>query len=190
MLAVYPQSYDDMRARHDEKEAINMIPFDRRAGIQRLGRSVASFFPGVVEAATINGEDGTSWWSYTKVTAGQVMLTFMAASHPGELVRVSHPRLQYSRSNERFLFEEMEPPPIALAEEPLFGIVLHGIGIENRRDLGFAVIRFPRPDFTGYYYEQIDLFAVFPAIVRDMRSGGRSSDDDFDIDLREGDEFA
>jgi hypothetical protein len=184
----FEQACDDTFARHDKPEATNLIPLECRANVQRLFRDVAEFHEGV-EAVAIQGEEGEKgWWYYTKVTAGGVVMTSMSAKNPSELVRNSRPRLKYSRL-QRFLFEELEPPP--RTDVNVYGLLLIGHEPRNARKLGFAVIRFPLLDYSDYHPEFIDLFDEFPDIAADLNRADGPQDGDYDdIQFRDQDDLA
>lgn len=190
----FRHAYDDTFARREPPEAINLIPFERRANIQELLRSAAEFHDGQVLCEAIQGEDGSpnNWWYYSKTTAGRVIMTSVSAKHPNELVRASESRLQYSANTyrQRFLWKEGEP--VRVKNWSVYALLLVGHEPRNSRELAFAVVRFPLPDYRGYYEQSIDLMREF----RDGLGGAAqlSTDphggSDGDIELLEQDEKA
>jgi hypothetical protein len=167
MVDLYPESHDECFRRRDFHWAVNLLPFERRADVQQLMLDVGEFFADAVSAVATRGETATNWWYYARVICGSVILTSSSAPHPDHVVRFSEARHQYSRHThyQRKLFGEDDETDIACPEYcNLFGILLHGHS-DRRNELGFAAIRFPLPDLSGYHAERIDLFKEFPDIA-------------------------
>jgi len=74
----------------------------------------------------------------------------------------------------------------------VYGMWLYGRGLEQRGELGFSVIRFPLKTISGYHAARIDLFKLYPDIVKQMREGYRDGDsgqDDLDdFEFHEGED--
>lgn len=148
-----------------ETEAVNVLPVYRRGVIEEGLVACAKPFGEDVSIVTVDGA-GTSFWNHNRVECGRVSFTQGAAPHPDHVLRPSISRTQYAANNGQLsLFDDMHfdrPPP---ADSVLYGILVHGREPGHREQLGFAVVRFPLVDLSGYYTSRIDLFAEFPEIA-------------------------
>jgi hypothetical protein len=155
----------------DKPERENLRPFLRREHIEGSFRRIANQFPENVRADAVRFD---GFWYHTRVICNDdVAITQNSVRDPGVIVPNSWFRSGYSQPyNQRYLFPEMTPDKVP-SESLLYGILLHGRSIENPRIPGFAQVRFPMPNLTGYYEEKIDLFGEFSEVVRENVDGVR-----------------
>ena len=142
-----------------------------------------------VIALATQGTAVNNWWFHTEIRCGAVLFTASPVNDPSDLVRPAEFRQQYALHNRQYrLFDDDQPIGIDEAV-PLYGVILHGRGFEKQGELGFAVVRFPTADLSGYFEVAIDLFAEFPDVVSEMQpKDGKADDDGLDIEFREGDQ--
>jgi hypothetical protein len=163
-LQAYPQGYRSCRERHDWPEARSLVGHEIRAIIQRQMRDAASRFPKVM-LGEINDDN---FVTHSKVTSGMVVMTANSAPTPDTLIKASEARKEYAQ----YTIEEQQVWHFARTKprntHTLFATFLHGRGHEKFGKLGFAVVRFPNQDFTGYYAARIDLMAEFPQVVAEF----------------------
>lgn len=169
----YEASEDQCDATFQRSEAVNLIPFYRRAMIEQQLREVAGSFPGIRAEARRSPSSG---WNHTLVLSGRAALTENAVGHPDGLVRPSLFRMMYAgKDNQQYLFPEMQPLP-SPPDSIVYGILIHGHS-ESCVLPCFAKIVFPREDLQSNLPGEIDLFREFPEIVR-ARTVGAFEDQD------------
>lgn len=164
----YPKAADRNFDEFEPSEAVNVIPFERRALIETGFRRSAEGFDEITMSVRRAGT-----WNYSLATCGQkVILTQNKAPSPDDVVRRSFFKLQHAVANRQLmLFEGSEPPPIPPSTN-LYGIVLHGSASDNPYKLGFAEVRFPLKDLTGYHAGRIDLMREFPDVLKGVPEQG------------------
>jgi hypothetical protein len=100
-----------------------------------------------------------------------VAITQSTAKDSDYVVRHSHFREQCAVGNGQLLlaFAAQEAAEAAAAAAEVaameYGIILHGRDPETPGRAGFATVRFPRPDLTGYYLDRLDLFEMYPDLA-------------------------
>lgn len=100
--------------------------------------------------------------SHVVIEAGNFILTESFARGPRQVVRWAAFREADSLANYP-LFRNLPPDEIS-ADQKFNAVLLHGHRPGNISELGFAVIRFPKPGFKGYLPDLINLFDRFPLI--------------------------
>jgi hypothetical protein len=109
--------------------------------------------------------------SYVELTCGSVRMTQSSVTHTGQFPRDADFRDALSKSSHQYgLFLEKGEDSSDPAEgKYLYAIVIHGVHprAKKREVCSFAWVRFPRRDCRRYYSERIDLFEMFPDIVKE-----------------------
>ena len=165
LVEAYPLAHKRAYAEFEKPEAKNYLPARRRAIVEGMLRTKAASFGGDI-CATAEPDLHSGWWNHTRVVCGKrVALTQNKVPDPEHVVRHSYFREQYAQDNgQRSLFDYLEPK-IRKSDNILFGILLHGNALRQHGKLGFAVVRFPIPDLSGYYGASLNLFREFPEVV-------------------------
>jgi hypothetical protein len=164
------QTTEEFCQEFDKPERANLRPFLRREYIEGSLRKIAKTFPEDVRAEAVRFD---GFWYHTRIICkDDVALTQNTVPDPEVVVRNSWFRCCYSQpNNQRYLFPDMKPEETRL-DSLLYGILLHGRSVTGPLP-GFAQIRFPMPNLTGYYAERIDMFDEFRDVVREKLSGVR-----------------
>lgn len=149
-------------------EAINALPFWRRAAVETRLKDTARAYPAL---KVVTEKDDSGFWNHAVVTAGDSMMTQTTVQYPGQLVRTSFARLAYAEpDNRRYLSVDFEPATEAL-KGFVYGILIHGREPREKFFPAFASIVFPKRNLDGYYPQCIDLFREFPETVRQCTTG-------------------
>jgi hypothetical protein len=155
----------------EKAEKSNLLPFYRRALIERSLRAIAKRYPGQVTAEAVQHEEKGFWYHTRIIFGGDVALTQNTVPHSNALVRNSSFRNCYAgERNQLWLIPEVAPPE-APAGSLLYGILLHGRSPESHLFPGFAQVRLPKPELNGYFSAKIDLFDEFPEVVEEKTTG-------------------
>ena len=159
----YEAADEKCDAEFAKTEAVNVRPFYRRGLIEGALREAAESFPQITASARRSVASG---WNHTLIICGGVALTENAVGGPEEIVRASLFRKTYAgKDNQRYLFPELKPEEAPL-DSLLYGILIHGQPEGSAKFPAFAKIVFPKEDLESYWPGHIDLFQVFPNVVR------------------------
>lgn len=154
--------------RFEVTEAVNVLPFYRRAMIEARLRENAAKHKTMKCSCD---PDDSGFWNHTVITVGDCMLTQSTARNPGAPVRTSYARLAYAEpDNQKYLHDSFKPVTPS-RKGFIYGILTHGREPKERFFPAFAQIVFPKPNLDGCFPRPLDLFAMFPETVRRCTSG-------------------
>lgn len=177
----YEAAYRTANKDFEEPEAKNYVPARRRALVEGMLRNRAAAFDSIL--ATAEPDPHSGWWNHSRIVFDDhVILTQSKVPHSDYVVRHSFFREQYAQDNgQKLLFAFEDEPPVRRSEK-LYGILLHGCAYKRPDRLGFAVIRFPLPDISGYYAGSVNLFREFAEDVRRLDIGPANESPVEDVD--------
>jgi hypothetical protein len=138
----------------------DLHPHLRRAQIETKLEVLAANHPGL--SARI--EKNRSGNSHVVIEAEHIILTESFARSPKKFVRWAAYRDADSLFNYP-LFRGVDDADELQPGMRFNAILLHGPSPQKDDELGFAVIRFPRPGASGYLDEMINLLARFPEVI-------------------------
>jgi hypothetical protein len=159
-------SVEHVRAEFAASEAVNLLPYYRRAKLEGYLRDAAER-SGIAAAALKSSGSG---WFHTEVRNGAVVLTASTVQTPCGPVDPSEFRLSLAEENPLYLWEE--PGDVAADEPPLYALLLHSRSVWQTPEEevrygglpGSAYLAFPASGLETYLYT-INLFEAFPDIV-------------------------
>lgn len=149
---------------YEPPEASDLLPYARRAEIEKGLRGIASRYSNILEASTERNAARNS--NHVCLEGGRVALTASRVDGPDALVRKSLFRQGYAAQQGDFF--RPDPPK----EAPLYALLLHAPMSGRPDDLNwtppaFARIAFPDRSLESYV-ANFDLAARFPDVVADV----------------------
>lgn len=159
-------SAEFVRAEFAATEAVNLLPYYRRAKLEGYLRDAAERSGIAAKAIKSPG----SGWFHSEVRNGPVVLTASTVQTPCGPVDPSEFRLSLAEENPLYLWEE--PGDVPADEPPLYILLLHSRSVwstaadeERYGGLpGSAYLAFPASGLESYLHT-IDLVEAFPDIV-------------------------
>lgn len=156
----YPSTDEECRDKHEEPEARDVYPYERRAVIEGELRRIAKSH-GISATTEKNCRKSHS---YTLLQSDGVLLTASAVDNPNKIPRPAEHRKTYARSAMLKLFGEQPPQ-----SDTLYAILQHGSDPLDRAQLGFADIVFPDESYSRPA-TRIPLLDEFKDLVDSLRS--------------------
>lgn len=175
VFEAYQEAHDETRDRYDPPEAHDLVPYLRRAKVERAMRAAAEKH-GLVATVEQNAAENCF---HTRIMSKRVVITESVVPTPATLVRSAEFRKTYARSNQLVLpgFESAPPLPDA----PIYAIILHGPDRKIPSLPAFIKVAFPNAECTGYL-GQIDLILKAPQVSTSLEV--EQVGDDINIRLR------
>lgn len=181
IFTAHSVSFESVREEFADSEAVNLLPYYRRAKFEGYLRDAAE--RSGIEAKAVRSEGSN--WNHTEVRSGPVLMTASSVQVPCGLVDPSDFRLSLAQPNPGYLWEE--PTDVLPEGTPLYVLLLHSRSQweteSDRRKFGMlpgsAHLAFPTRGLDSYLHS-VDLFAEFPAVVESFLP----QDWDADVTLR------
>lgn len=159
-------SAEFVRAEFAATEAVNLLPYFRRAKLEGYLRDAAERSGIAAKAVKSPG----SGWFHSEVRNGPVVLTASTVQTPCGPVDPSEFRLSLAEENPLYLWEE--PGDVPADEPPLYILLLHSRSVWSTAEEeerygglpGSAYLAFPTAGLESYLHT-IDLVEAFPDIV-------------------------
>lgn len=171
VYAAHRVAWERCLAEHAEAEAVNLLPYEKRAKLEGYLRDIATLFPQMT--ARVVRADGSNW-NHTEIASGPVVLTENAVQSPCALVEKAEFRARLALSNQGVLFDHpADTGEAALSSDPpLYVLLLHSRSRwddptehKNFRHLPESVyLACPADDLESYLHA-IDLIERFPDVV-------------------------
>lgn len=166
VFTAHQVSAEFVRAEFAPSEAVNLLPYYRRAKLEGYLRDAAERSGIAAKAMKSPG----SGWFHSEVRNGPVVLTASTVQTPCGPVDPSEFRISLAEDNPLYLWEE--PGDVPTEEPPLYILLLHSRSIwrtaeEEQRYGGLpgsAFLAFPAAGLETYLHT-INLFEAFPDIV-------------------------
>ncbi|HSW76249.1 MAG TPA: hypothetical protein VLG50_04365 [Candidatus Saccharimonadales bacterium] len=136
----YRDSYEAVYSdnNYDEPEKKGLLPYVRRARIEKKIREVA-LDAGLTATVEKNSAKNTE---YTLIKSGRVALTVSKSFDRGSLPALARFREQYSSINQHAAQIQMLPVLSMPFEASLYGVIIHGSSNLSHNELGFLQIGF------------------------------------------------
>ncbi|MFZ5815314.1 MAG: hypothetical protein ACOY93_08415 [Bacillota bacterium] len=139
--------------RHFPEEVKNLLPFERRAAVQKALKDVA-----IRHGLKYESAPAGYFWYVARVFVGNLVLDAAHVSSRLAMVRHSDYRETAAEGNQ-LVFEFMEQAK-PLDGNLVYGIVLHGEDSARPAELAFLDIAFPEHTMKAYA-DHVDILAMF-----------------------------
>ncbi len=163
----YSTTFHEIKKRGGGKENIALRPQLQHANTQKALREVAERYQGDgIASREVPNENGSDW--HVEITAGTVVLTDSYVRSLKESPRYAAYREILAGSNDLSLFSA----PYIDVETPLYALLVHGFEAKNAEERlsrirpDFAIIYFPVEQARTFALTGINLFEMFPDVVR------------------------
>ncbi len=137
----------------------DLLPYVRRALIEQRLEELAAGDSGLKRRIETNKSGN----SHVLIEGPFFTLTVCYANSPKKVVRWAAHRNAGSLENYP-LFASNDPCDEPSEAMKFYAVLLHGHRRGYKRELGFAVVRFPNPGFKSYDPDLINLLARFPLV--------------------------
>ena len=155
LAPAYRDAHERAFADYERSEAVNVLPFMRRANVEKAFRTAA-----VKHGLKASTEQSSGGWNYTLVQAGDLLITQAAAPNEYHVVHQALYRLTLAKNN-WMLDRQLH---MYLCEEPqkvdsFYAIFLHGKQEDDPSKPAFAHLVFPDVNCRNYV-EYINLLSL------------------------------
>lgn len=166
VFTAHQVSAEYVRAEFAPTEAVNLLPYYRRAKLEGYLRDAAERSGIAAKAVKSPG----SGWFHSEVRSGPVVLTASTVQTPCGPVDPSEFRLSLAEENPLYLWDE--PGDAPADDPPLYILLLHSRSVwstaeeDSRYGIlpGSAYLAFPAAGLETYLHT-INLFEAFPDVV-------------------------
>lgn len=142
-----------------KEEAHDLLGFQRWIELRSQLRGLGGRFK---EIETYTQPNGPAPSYHVVIDSEKIILTVSSVQSPWIMPRPASYRKEYAVQNQLDLFEKLSP------NSKIFGLLIHGPNPKDRSKPAFLQVRFPDKDYESYIQHNIDLFARFEGLVKQL----------------------
>jgi hypothetical protein len=142
-----------------KEEAHDFLGFQRWIELRSQLRGLGGRFNAI---ETYTSPDGPAPSYHVVIDSEKFILTVSSVPSPSIMPRPAIYRREYAVRSQLNLFEPQSPT------SKIFGLLIHGANPKDKSKPAFLQVRFPDRDYESYIQHNIDLFARFEPLVKNL----------------------